>query len=239
MPHAYDSPDRVASYDADMDIMHPNRPRMVRAAIGFLPFAADEPMAVLDLGIGTGYFARQLLEAFPRARLIGIDVAPAMLASARTRLRDMEDRVDLRVGDVRELRGAVSVWERGQAVISSYALHHLSRWDKTDTLRQARQFLEPGGWLLNADLIVADGPEMEARIQALRVDGIVQRAGWRDERFADAVRTRAFLDELEARDGDQPQTLEVELAVLREAGFEEVGPIWIDHREAVTVGLRR
>ncbi|MGB8326897.1 MAG: hypothetical protein WCE48_04890 [Steroidobacteraceae bacterium] len=51
---AYDLPQRVASYDADMDLMHPNRSKMVRVALQILPYLREAPLWALDLGAGTG-----------------------------------------------------------------------------------------------------------------------------------------------------------------------------------------
>ncbi|MFA5035276.1 MAG: methyltransferase domain-containing protein [Candidatus Margulisiibacteriota bacterium] len=43
------------------------------------------PTRVLDLGCGTGYLTGRLAEKFPLARLVGIDLAPGMIAAARER----------------------------------------------------------------------------------------------------------------------------------------------------------
>jgi hypothetical protein len=99
-------------------------------------------------------------------------------------------------------------------------------------------FLKPEGWFLNADLIVAADQHMEARIQKIRVEGIVRRAAGRDSRFTDAASTRRFLDDLEARDQDKPLTLSEDLRVLREAGLENASVFWVEYREAVTGGFR-
>jgi DNA-binding FadR family transcriptional regulator len=91
---------------------------------------------------------------------------------------------------------------------------------------------------VNADLIVADSPQIEERIQQLRVKGIVERAGGKDTRFQDAATTRRFLDDLEQKDGDQPQTLLDDLQILRSAGLRGASVLWLEHREAVFVGQR-
>ena len=48
---AYERPARVASYDADMDVMHPNRHKMVAIALEILPFDPAAPITALDLGL--------------------------------------------------------------------------------------------------------------------------------------------------------------------------------------------
>ena len=105
-------------------------------------------------------------------------------------------------------------------------------------IRQAVDLLEPGGWFVNADLIVARSPGVEARIQQLRVEGIMRRAAPGDRRFADEKTTRRFLDELEAEEGDQPVTLQQDLEIMTSAGLEEGCVLWLEYREAVTAGRK-
>ncbi len=235
---AYDVPDRVASYDADMEVMHPNRAKMVELAVEFVPFPQDAEITVLDLGVGTGFMTRHLLEAYPRARVIGVDGAPAMIEMAKLRLGSMAERVDFRVGDFRELGTLVRKDETAATALSSYALHHLDRDAKTEVIRQAVDLLEPGGWFINADLIVATSSGVEARMQQLRVDGIMRRAPPGDRRFADEKATRRFLHDLEAEEGDQPVTLQQDLEIMTSAGLEEGCVLWLEYREAVSAGRK-
>jgi len=235
---AYDLPARVASYDADMDLMHPNRPKMIQVALELLPFAADRPLRALDLGVGTGFFTARFLGLFPNASVLAIDGAAAMLDLARARLGTLAGRVRFATGDFRDLARLVPEGEALDVVFSSYALHHLSRADKEEVVRQVRSRLTPEGWFLNADLIVGASPEAEARIQAMRVEGILRRAHGRDPRFPDAPATRGWLDRMQAAEGDQPITLDEELGVLRAAGLRGAAVYWLEHREAVCAGIR-
>ena len=230
---AYDLPKRVATYDADMEIMHPNRRKMVQVALESLPLPRESPLQALDLGIGTGYFTERFLSEYPNSRVIAVDGAEAMMNLAKARLGRRSCQVDFRVGDFRrlELLGVCS--ETFDVIYSSYALHHLSREEKRALIAQTYGLLRNPGWFVNADLIVAESPQIEQRIQQLRVSGIVERAGGRDPRFQDAASTRRFLDELEQRDGDQPQTLETDLEIMRNAGIHGATVLWLEYREAV------
>jgi hypothetical protein len=89
---------------------------------------------------------------------------------------------------------------------------------------------------VNADVIVAESTAAESRIQELRVAGIVERAGGRDERFQNAATTRQFLDDLEANEGDRPLTLLEDLATVRSAGLANASVFWLEYREAVYGG---
>ena len=105
-------------------------------------------------------------------------------------------------------------------VFSAYALHHLSRLDKETVLSQVVELLAPGGWFVNADLIVANSVELETRLQQIRIAGIVERTGGADGRFADSALTRQFLADLELQEADQPLTLAEDLALLRSSGLK-------------------
>ena len=235
---AYDVSQRVKTYDADMELMHPNRSKMVQIALEVLPFPRTAALRAIDLGIGTGYFTECFLNKFPNSGVLGIDGAPAMIELAKARLKSSESRVKFVTGDFRKLQelapdaGAVDV------IFSAYALHHLSRSDKETVLRHVVELLAPRGWFVNADLIVADSPELESRLQQIRIDGIVERAGGGDGRFSDSVLTRQFLADLELKEADQPLTLTEDLGLLRSSGLKDVSAFWLEYRELVSGGQK-
>jgi SAM-dependent methyltransferase len=233
---AYDRPQRVATYDAEMEVMHPNRSRMVRIALDILPFERTASLVALDLGAGTAYFSARFLDHFPHGRVVAVDGAKAMVDLARERLKQVASRADLRIGDLRDLSKLVGDVPEVDLVFSSYALHHLDRTEKHAVLRQALDLLRPGGWFVNADVIVAESSAVESRIQDLRVAGIVERAAGRDERFRSAASTRQFLDGLEADEGDRPLTLLEDLATVRSAGLSNPSVFWLEQREVVYGG---
>jgi len=235
---AYDRSQRVELYDADMELMHPNRSKMVQVALEVLPFPKTAALRAIDLGIGTGYFTERFLNDFPNSQALGIDGAQAMVDLAKARLKSLASRVQFITGDVRSLQQLAGGAGTSDVVFSAYALHHLNRPDKQAVLRQVVELLRPGGWFVNADLIIADSPEVESRVQQLRVAGIVERAGGSDNRFADSVSTRRFLDDLEANEGDQPLTLAEDLDVLRSSGLKNVSAFWFEYRELVSGGQK-
>ena len=235
---AYDVSQRVKTYDADMDLMHPNRSKMVQVALEVLPFPRTATLRAIDLGIGTGYFTERFLINFPNSRVIGIDGAQAMIELAKARLKSLASRVGFMIGDFRKLRELVPDAGTADVVFSAYALHHLSRSGKETVLRRVVELLVPGGWFINADLIVADSPELESRLQELRVAGIVERAKGSDNRFPDLASTRQFLADLEKNESDQPLTLDGDLQLLRSSGLKNVSAFWLEYRELVSGGQK-
>ena len=235
---AYDVLQRVKTYDADMELMHPNRSKMVEIALEVLPFPKTATLRAIDLGIGTGYFTECFLNKFPNSRVLGIDGAPAMIELAKARLQSSESRVEFVIGDFRKLHELAPDAGTADIVFSAYALHHLSRFDKERVLTQVVELLAQGGWFVNADLVVADSPELERRLQQIRIAGIVQRADGADSRFADLALTRQFLVDLELKEADQPLTLAEDLALLRSSGLKNVSAFWLEYREFVSGGQK-
>ena len=232
---AYDVASRVAAYDADMEIMHPLRSRMAEVVLEVLPWPSTTPLRCVDLGVGTGMLAARLLAAFPQAKVLAVDGAVAMVDLCRARLGKAAGRVEFLIADFLSIPEDRMAPESADAVVSAYALHHLSRQSKRDLIARAVTWLKPGGWFLNADLIVAAHPAVEQRIQALRETGIVNRAGG-DPRFATRESTRQYLAQLEANERDQPLTLEEDLEAARQAGLRSADVFWKEYREAVWGG---
>jgi ubiquinone/menaquinone biosynthesis C-methylase UbiE len=161
-----------------------------------------------------------------------------MIELAKARLKSSESRVEFVIGDFRKLQELAPDAGTIDVVFSAYALHHLSSPDKETVLRRVVELLAPGGWFVNADLIVADSPELESRLQQIRIAGIVERAGGADSRFADSALTRQFLADLELKEADQPLTLAEDLALLRSSGLKNVSAFWLEYRELVSGGQK-
>jgi ubiquinone/menaquinone biosynthesis C-methylase UbiE len=234
---AYETSARVAAYDADMDLMHPNRHKMVEAIIAVLAATTPAPRLAIDLGTGTGFLLDRLLRRFPDCRAVAVDGSQQMVAAAKSRLGALAERVEFVVGDFRRPEALGHGVASADAVVSAYALHHLNLQEKARLMGHCRTLLKENGWLLNADLVVAEDEFLEALVQRMRVSGIVDRSHGQDLRFRDAAQTRRFLDELERNECDQPQRQAEDLRVLRESGYRHVAVFWKETREVVYGGV--
>jgi tRNA (cmo5U34)-methyltransferase len=107
---------------------------------------------ILELGTGTGETARRLLRAHPRARLLGIDASPDMLAVARQALE--RQPVEVRVGRLEDPVPA-GPFDR---VVSVLCVHHLDGPGKADLFRRLAEELSPGGRLVVGDVVVPEDP---------------------------------------------------------------------------------
>ncbi|MFA5006838.1 MAG: class I SAM-dependent methyltransferase [Candidatus Izemoplasmatales bacterium] len=109
---------------------------------------------VLDLGIGTGLFETRL--APETIEVTGIDLSGGMLEICRLRLPE----ATLLQGDfTRELPEVSGGFD---AIVSTWAMHHLPETDLVAFLDRLVGLLAPFGRIYVGDVLFADGREREA-----------------------------------------------------------------------------
>jgi len=103
------------------------------------------PRVILDIGCGTGYDVRQLAKRYPRARIIGLDIAETMARRARGRFglwNRMTGRCRFTCGDAERLP---LVSDSVDMIISNLTL----QWcDPQAVFAEAGRVLRPGGLLM-------------------------------------------------------------------------------------------
>jgi malonyl-CoA O-methyltransferase len=101
------------------------------------------PHRVADLGSGTGYCTRRLQRRYPSARVLGLDLSPAMLHEARRLGPRLLRRPTYVCGDIQALPLAAGAFD---LILSSLTLQWCT--DLSGTFQGLRQALTPGGLLL-------------------------------------------------------------------------------------------
>ncbi|HEV7522470.1 MAG TPA: class I SAM-dependent methyltransferase [Candidatus Angelobacter sp.] len=102
---------------------------------------------ILDLGCGTGALTKLCHLVHPQARIVGLDPALKMLEEARIRIQT--SKVSFQEGSAADLSMFPS--HSFDAVVSNFALHHLSHDDKKVCAREVFRVLRPGGWFIYGD----------------------------------------------------------------------------------------
>ena len=99
---------------------------------------------VLDMGCGTGTLTLLIKQTQPSASIYGLDVDPQVLDIARGKAERMGETIILQQGTATCLPYADESFD---CVFASLLLHHLTREDKQQALREAFRVLKSGGEL--------------------------------------------------------------------------------------------
>ncbi len=105
---------------------------------------------VADLGIGTGQLADLVLQRYPDATVVGLDLSQGMLDQAATNLRRFGDRIELVRADLAD----IAVDGGFHAVIAGLSIHHLDDAGKQVLFTRVFEALEPGGMFLIRDVVL-------------------------------------------------------------------------------------
>jgi len=127
----------------------PEREEQIAAVLDVIPDPGDG--LLVDLCCGEGLLSRGLLERFPRARVLALDLSPAMLAQARVTCAAVSAglagrRVSTPVCSIsRTAPGALS--RAGPRFVSSLAIHTwTARASASSSATSAAASLPEGPW---------------------------------------------------------------------------------------------
>jgi len=213
----------AADYDRHRRRVIPCFDDFYAALVAQVPFTPQDGFTGLDLGAGTGLVSTLLLEAFPKARMVLMDVSAAMLAKAQERFRG-DDRVEFIARDytVGSLSGCYDL------VASAMSIHHLSDASKQQLFKNILSALNTGGLFVNADLVLGDSKAQEAMWQSR----------WRDHLVVAGFNQAELAAMCERMAADRPARLEAQLEWIARAGFESVDCVYQNANFAVIAGRR-
>jgi tRNA (cmo5U34)-methyltransferase len=200
------TPEHALAYLAEADAI-PHRVEGMGELVAHLPAAVSR---VLDLGTGDGRLLALVLTARPGATGVALDLNHEMLARARARF----DGTDVEVHE-HDLEDPLPAVGRFDAIVSSFAIHHVPDDRKRALYAECFERLRPGGTLLNLEHVASATPSLH----------------------------EAFLAELgiDPADDDPSNLLapvEEQLVWLREAGFTDVDCHWKWRELALLAGAR-
>jgi ubiquinone/menaquinone biosynthesis C-methylase UbiE len=146
---------------------------------------------ILDVGTGPGHLLPALRKAFPGARLVGVDISPAMIELAKRNLGTGggDPGIELRVAGAAALPFEDGAFDR---VVSTGSLHHWK--DPPAALSEAYRVLKAGGYALIYDL-VRDVPKEVREYVRCRFGGFRLALLWLhsfEEPFLDAGEMEAL-----------------------------------------------
>jgi tRNA (cmo5U34)-methyltransferase len=166
---------------------------------------------VLDLGTGDGRLLALLLADRPETRGVGLDFSQLMLSVAHERFAG-DERVELVHHDLAEPLPPLGHFD---AVVSSFAIHHLEHERKRSLCGEVFDLLEPGGVFANFEHVASATHRLHLAFFA------------------------AIDEPIENEDpSDRLLDVETQLTWLREFGFEDVDCYWKWLEMALLVGVK-
>ena len=186
-------------------------PHRVEGESTLLEFIPGSVQRILDLGTGDGRLLALVKLAHPGATAVAMDFSPAMLEAARRRFRGDSSVTILE----HNLENPVPASGKFDAVVSSFAIHHLSRERKRSPYAEIYELLTPGGVFCNLEHVASPTPQLHAE-------------------FLHQIR-----DSPETEDpSNKLLDVETQLAWLRATGFVDVDCQWKWRELALLTGRR-
>lgn len=166
---------------------------------------------VLDLGTGDGRLLSLVKIECPQVESVAIDFSPTMLEAAKTRFA-ADATVELIAHNLDELLPSIGSFD---AVVSSFAIHHLTHERKRSLYNEIFHILEPGGIFCNLEHVSSSTEALHQRFRrALGIENQPEDP------------SNILLD------------VETQLVWLREIGFTDVDCYWKWLELALLVGIK-
>jgi SAM-dependent methyltransferase len=166
---------------------------------------------VLDLGSGDGRLLALVKLARPAVEAVALDFSPTMLDQLRSRFA-ADPSVEVLAHDLDCPLPPMGVF---QAVVSSFAIHHLPHERKRALYREIHALLAPRGVFLNLEHVSSPTPSLHLQ-------------------FLDAIAW--------PREQDDPSNklldVETQIAWLREIGFADADCLWKWRELALLAGVK-
>jgi malonyl-CoA O-methyltransferase len=149
---------------------------VVNRLIERLDWIKIDPKVILDVGVGTGYCARALRQRYKKASVIGLDMAPSMLAKARSQASRMDRWRGKQRFVCADAHNIPLADNSVDMVFSSLAIQWCNDLDQV--FKEFRRVLKPEGLLMFATL----GPDTlrELRLSWRAVDDYAHVSAFMD-----------------------------------------------------------
>lgn len=186
-------------------------PHRAEGEAALLEHVPLEARRILDLGSGAGRLLGLVRAARPQAQFVALDFSPAMLAELEKRFAG-DPSVCIVAPDMTHALPSLGVFD---AVVSSFAIHHLPDARKRSLYEEIFHLLRPGGVFCNLEHV--SSPTIEVHHQFLRALGIAPAMEDPSNKLLD---------------------VQTQLAWLREIGFGHVDCHWKWRELALLAGAK-
>jgi cyclopropane fatty-acyl-phospholipid synthase-like methyltransferase len=218
-------PDVAARFLNEQSLSIPDRPRQLEVLLRVLGSRSRPLGRVLDLGTGDGLLLATVLDAFPEATGVALDFSQLMLEQARQRLTPFGARVRIVEADLQTPAWRGAAPGPFDAIVSGFAIHHLTHERKRALYREIHKLLSEGSVFLNSEHVSSPTPRVERLFDEAMTDQLYSR---RLEKGEHVSREQVFQEFLQRPDraANILASVEEQCQWLREQGFQDVDCFW-------------
>jgi len=213
----------ASEYDAQRQHVIPGLDAFYGTAVWAADWSGSNP-SILDIGAGTGLLSAFLLQRYPDASLLLLDISEEMLKVAKKRFAGNKN--------IRYITGDYSTMDLGgryDLICSALSIHHLTDKDKRGLYQRIYDALNPGGVFVNADQAAGETPALERKYM-LYWDEFIRNGPLREDEQREILRRRATLD--------RNAKLSVQLKWLLDSGFSDVDVVYRNRTFVVLTGRK-
>lgn len=209
-------------YDANRKQFIPCFDDYYEKTTDFIASSIEAPRSIVDLGAGTGLLSYYWYQHFPDSDFMLVDIAEDMLKVAKRRFASLENFSYL-VSDYKENLPDTSF----DAVISALSIHHLEDSEKKDLFSNIYKALPKGGLFVNYDMFCGGDAKLNT---------------WYDRYWETHIYHSGLTEtELqlwdERRKLDRECSVETEIDLIKQGGFETVKCVYCCQKFAVIIAI--
>lgn len=167
--------------------------KVIKAKEKIVDFIPNNTEKIIDLGAGTGLQLIKLYKVFPNVKTIAIDISDGMLKKLQE--RNISDNITI----VNESFFNYDFGSDIDAVISTQALHHFEPSDKLVLYKKVFNCLKDAGVFIIEDVFA--------------IDDDMEKKGFEDYKNLVKGKDKHY---------DTPLTIEHEIEILKNAGFNNI-----------------
>lgn len=175
---------------------------------------------ILDLGCGDGILTASILEYYPKASAILVDISEPMINIATKKLSNYQKNLEFMIADCGDITWIENIRPKApfDLVVSGFMIHHLSHQRKKELYREIFSILKPGGLFLNLEHVASSSEWVSSIFGEIFIDSLYNMHASKKTR-------QEVADEFYNRDDKESNILapvEIQCEWLKEIGFSDV-----------------
>jgi ubiquinone/menaquinone biosynthesis C-methylase UbiE len=178
---------------------------------------------ILDLGCGDGILTASILQQYPYASGVLLDISEPMLQAAKEKLASYNDKLEFLLLDYGDKRWIEKVKTKApfSVIVSGFSIHHQSDGRKKELYSEMFELLEPGGLFLNLEHVSSASKWVSSLFEECFIDSLYStylrnNTGKTRQEAADEFNRR------DDKDVNILAAVEQQCEWLRNIGFQDV-----------------